>query len=129
MPPRLLEVTDVTVVGGGPAGAASAIRLAQLGHRVVLVERAERGRPHVGESLPPTVLPLLQTLGVGERIEAARFLRPRGAIVQWDGVLRDVHDDVDEEDPTSADLLHAIIQRLEQFAWMVSAENRTPGRA
>ena len=38
---------------------------------------------------------------------------------------RTVHDDVDEEDPTSADLLHAIIMRLEQFAWMVSAENRT----
>jgi starvation-inducible DNA-binding protein len=43
--------------------------------------------------------------------------------------MRDVHDDVDEEDPTSADLLHAIIERLEQFAWMVSAENRTPARA
>jgi starvation-inducible DNA-binding protein len=40
--------------------------------------------------------------------------------------LRDVHDDVDDEDPTSADVLHAIIERLEQFAWMVSAENRTP---
>lgn len=42
------------------------------------------------------------------------------------GTLRDVHDAVDEEDPTSADLLHAIIERLEQFAWMVSAENREP---
>ena len=40
--------------------------------------------------------------------------------------MRDVHDAVDEEDPTSADVLHAIIERLEQFAWMVSAENRTP---
>lgn len=42
------------------------------------------------------------------------------------GTVRDVHDAVDEEDPTSADLLHAIIERLEQFAWMVSAENRSP---
>ncbi|WP_348787686.1 DNA starvation/stationary phase protection protein [Leifsonia sp. NPDC080035] len=40
--------------------------------------------------------------------------------------MRSVHDDVDEEDPTSADLLHAIIERFEQLAWMVSAENRTP---
>ena len=39
---------------------------------------------------------------------------------------RDVHDEVDEEDPTSADLLHEIIATLEQYAWMVSAENRTP---
>lgn len=40
--------------------------------------------------------------------------------------MRDVHDAVDEEDPTSADILHAVIERLEQFAWMVSSENRTP---
>jgi starvation-inducible DNA-binding protein len=40
--------------------------------------------------------------------------------------MRDVHDEVDEEDPTSADILHAVIERLEQFAWMVSAENRSP---
>lgn len=39
---------------------------------------------------------------------------------------RGVHDEVDEEDPTSADLLHEIIAAMEQFAWMVSAENRTP---
>ena len=40
--------------------------------------------------------------------------------------MRGVHDQVDGEDPTSADILHGIIQKLEQFAWMVSAENRTP---
>ena len=39
---------------------------------------------------------------------------------------REVHDPIDEEDPTSADVLHAVIERLEQFAWMVSAENREP---
>jgi starvation-inducible DNA-binding protein len=44
------------------------------------------------------------------------------------GTMREVHDDVDDADPTSADLLHAIIARLEQFAWMVSAENRTPSK-
>ncbi len=40
--------------------------------------------------------------------------------------MREVHDAVDEEDPTSADLLHTFIEKLEQFAWMVSAENRSP---
>ena len=38
--------------------------------------------------------------------------------------MRDVHDTVDEADPTSADILHGIIERLEQLAWMVSSENR-----
>ncbi len=42
---------------------------------------------------------------------------------------RRVHDEVDEEDPTSSDLLHDIIARLEQFSWMVSAENRTARKA
>lgn len=37
---------------------------------------------------------------------------------------RRVHDDVDAEDPTSADLLHSVIGGLEQLAWMMSAENR-----
>ncbi|NLP82870.1 DNA starvation/stationary phase protection protein [Microbacterium sp. CFH 90308] len=44
------------------------------------------------------------------------------------GTCRDVHDAVDEEDPTSADILHAILERVEQLSWMVSAENRTPRR-
>ncbi len=39
---------------------------------------------------------------------------------------REIHDAVDAEDPTSADLLHDVIARLEQLAWMVGAENRTP---
>jgi starvation-inducible DNA-binding protein len=43
--------------------------------------------------------------------------------------IREVHDAVDEEDPTSADILHAVIEKLEQFAWMVSAENRSPARS
>jgi starvation-inducible DNA-binding protein len=42
--------------------------------------------------------------------------------------MRKVHDAVDEEDPTSADLLHAIITRLEQLSWMVGAENRVPAK-
>lgn len=40
--------------------------------------------------------------------------------------MRDVHDEVDEEDPTTADILHGIIEKLEQYAWMVNAENQKP---
>ncbi|GAA1246548.1 DNA starvation/stationary phase protection protein [Pseudonocardia aurantiaca] len=39
--------------------------------------------------------------------------------------MRTVHDDVDGDDPSSADLLHAMIDDLEKYAWMISAENRT----
>ena len=40
--------------------------------------------------------------------------------------MRDVHDQVDEEDPTTADILHGFIEKLEQYAWMVAAENMVP---
>ena len=42
--------------------------------------------------------------------------------------MRTVHDDVDDEDPTTADVLHSILERLEQLAWMTGAENRHPQR-
>ena len=72
------------MVGGGPAGACCALRLARLGHDVLLVERAPRGRPHVGESLPPSILPLLQEMDLRQAVEQAGFFRPRGALVHWD---------------------------------------------
>lgn len=40
--------------------------------------------------------------------------------------MREVHDQIDEEDPTTADLLHGFIGKLEQYAWMVDAENMEP---
>jgi starvation-inducible DNA-binding protein len=42
------------------------------------------------------------------------------------GTARRVHDAVDEEDPTTADILHQVIQAMEQYAWMVSAETQKP---
>jgi starvation-inducible DNA-binding protein len=38
--------------------------------------------------------------------------------------LREVHDAVDAEDPSTADLLHQIIDSLEKLAWMIKSENR-----
>ncbi|WP_335935024.1 Dps family protein [Streptomyces sp. PTD5-9] len=38
--------------------------------------------------------------------------------------VRAHHDQIDGEDPSTADLLHTIIDSLEKHAWMVSAENR-----
>lgn len=40
--------------------------------------------------------------------------------------MRTVHDDVDNADPTSADLLHGLIAQLEQQSWFISAETRKP---
>ena len=60
-------VYDALVIGGGPAGSATALLLAQAGWSVVLVERKEFPRQKVcGEYLSATNLPLLDRLGVGE---------------------------------------------------------------
>jgi starvation-inducible DNA-binding protein len=41
------------------------------------------------------------------------------------GTMRTVHDDVDAADPSTADLLHQIIDDLEKAAWLLKAENGT----
>jgi len=51
------------------------------------------------------------------------------AIYATAGTARRIHDDVDAEDPTTADLLHAVLERLEQLAWMIDAENRIANRS
>ena len=40
------------------------------------------------------------------------------------GTVRRVHPDVDGEDPTSADILNGILERIEQLAWLIDSENR-----
>ena len=61
---------DVVVIGGGPGGSTAAALLAQAGHRVVLLEKSHHPRFHIGESLLPAGMPLLERLGVASQIEA-----------------------------------------------------------
>ncbi|HET7875530.1 MAG TPA: NAD(P)/FAD-dependent oxidoreductase, partial [Methylomirabilota bacterium] len=69
---------DVLVVGGGPAGSTAATFLARGGLSVALVERERFPRFHVGESLLPANLPVLERLGVLDRVRAL-FLVKYGA--------------------------------------------------
>jgi flavin-dependent dehydrogenase len=61
---------DMVIIGGGPAGSTAATLLAQMGYRVVLLEKARHPRFHIGESLLPANLPILERLGVAEEIRA-----------------------------------------------------------
>jgi len=38
--------------------------------------------------------------------------------------IRTVHDAVDAEDPSTADILHQLIDGLEKLAWLIKSENR-----
>lgn len=64
------ETPDVLVVGGGPAGCTAAILLARRGWKVTLLEKDRHPRFHIGESLLPMNLPILQRLGVLEQVRA-----------------------------------------------------------
>ena len=74
---------EVCVVGAGPAGAALATRLAELGHDVAIVEQHPFPRPHIGESLSPGIWPLLDMLGVRDRVADAGFTQTSIARVRW----------------------------------------------
>ena len=74
---------DVCVIGGGPAGSTTAHRLASFGYQVCLLERETFPEARSGASLPSSILPLLEVIGVRERMEHAGFLRPERIVVWW----------------------------------------------
>jgi flavin-dependent dehydrogenase len=62
---------DVAIVGGGPAGSACATVCAEAGLRALLLERAVFPREKVcGDCINPSCWPILERLGVAERILA-----------------------------------------------------------
>ncbi|MGI8890483.1 MAG: NAD(P)/FAD-dependent oxidoreductase [Chthoniobacterales bacterium] len=63
----------VIIIGGGPAGAATALYLLRLGITPVIIERSSHPRFHVGESLTGPTAIALNNLGLGPKIEAMNY--------------------------------------------------------
>lgn len=64
-----LQACDVLIMGGGPAGSATAALLAERGWRTVVLEKDRHPRFHIGESLLPFSLPYFDRLGLRDDLE------------------------------------------------------------
>ncbi|MGV3617359.1 MAG: NAD(P)/FAD-dependent oxidoreductase [Fimbriimonas sp.] len=76
---------DVAIVGGGPSGSTVGTLLKRWAPHlsVAILERETFPRDHIGESLLPPVGPLLEEMGIWDRVEAANFPIKIGATYRW----------------------------------------------
>ena len=84
------ERCDVIVIGGGPGGSAAAKFLADEGLDVVGIEKERHPRFHVGESLLPHTLPILEDLGVLEKVQDIGLFKPGAEFISEDGTRKNV---------------------------------------
>ena len=70
---------DAVVIGGGPGGSSTATALARRGRRVLLLEREQFPRFHIGESQLPWSNEIFEALGVKDTIAGAGFVQKWGA--------------------------------------------------
>jgi flavin-dependent dehydrogenase len=64
-----IDLYDVAIIGGGPAGSTAATLLAKAGRRVIVFEREKFPRFHIGESLLPFSVGTFDRLGIREKLD------------------------------------------------------------
>lgn len=75
---------DVAIIGGGVSGAAAALTLLRYTQRkVVLVERSCYAKQRVGESVSPSISPLLTYLGIPECLDQCFSIRSHANAAAW----------------------------------------------
>ena len=79
------EDFDVAIIGGGPAGSTCSTLLKKYNPslKVLVVERERFPREHIGESQLPPITPVLEEMGVWDKVEAANFPIKIGATYRW----------------------------------------------
>src|SRR5215467_8044919 len=79
MPDRVMNNNsneyDVIVMGGGPAGSAVASILSREGRKVVVFEKEQFPRHHIGESLMTDTYRTFERMGFLDKMKASPFVR------------------------------------------------------
>jgi len=85
-PPKEKKATaDVAIIGGGPAGSTlgSLLKTYRPDLDVVILEREQFPRDHVGESLLPAACTIMDEIGVWDEVERHQFPIKVGAHYRW----------------------------------------------
>ncbi|KAJ7127261.1 putative halogenase [Mycena crocata] len=100
--PDIPNLTDILVIGGGPAGAYAASALAREGFGVTVLEKDHFPRYHIGESMLPSCRPFLRFIGAEEKVVKHGFTIKVGAAVKLNQFKREGYTDFISPDPEKA---------------------------
>src|SRR5579859_1371052 len=70
------KIKTVAILGGGPAASMLAVLLCRAGVKVAIWYQPKRVPLIVGESLVPAIIPMLQELGVEDKVKAFSTFKP-----------------------------------------------------
>jgi flavin-dependent dehydrogenase len=76
---------DVIIIGGGPAGISAAISLVRNGLNVAILEKTRYEQIRIGETLHPSIRPLLTELGVWSDYQFVPSIESHGIKSSWGG--------------------------------------------
>jgi flavin-dependent dehydrogenase len=114
---------DVAVIGGGPAGSTVATFLARQGRRVALIEKEQHTRFHIGESLLPKNIPIIDRLGLSEEISRIGVRKPDAEFVSPDHDDRQAYFFRDALDPEPSYSFHVRRAEFDEILYRHAASN------
>jgi 2-polyprenyl-6-methoxyphenol hydroxylase-like FAD-dependent oxidoreductase len=87
---------DIGIIGAGPAGLCAALRLQQLGYRILLIERSTVWpRPQIGEALTSGGRNIIDFLDANEALQYVPLLARMPTRLCWRSKMPETIDHAD----------------------------------